>query len=71
MSQAAESDQPFVILEGIEHGNRFFTTNRRGEDPTKSATGETWYRVIGYASSVNDAQQTLRRTSVLNEDQAK
>lgn len=59
MSQATENDKPFVILEGIEHGNRFFTTNRRGEDPTKSATGETWYRIIGYASTVSEAQQNL------------
>ena len=71
MAQAAESDKPFVVLEGVEHGNRFFTTNRRGEDPTKSATGETWYRVIGYASSVNDAQQILSGKLIPDQEKAK
>lgn len=71
MAQAAESDKPFVVLEGVEHGNRFFTSNRRGEDPTKSATGETWYRVIGYASSVTDAQQILSGKLIPDQEKSK
>jgi hypothetical protein len=66
-----DNEKPFVLLEGVEHGNRFFTTNRRGEDPTKSATGETWYRILSYASSVDEAQQNLRQVSVPAEDKSK
>lgn len=49
----------FVLLEGIKHGNRFISSYTPGEDPTKSAAGETWYRVLGYASSVEEAQRKL------------
>lgn len=49
----------FVVLEGIEHGNRFYSTNVPGEDPTKSAKGETWYHVLGYADTAEEAQAIL------------
>lgn len=48
-----------MVLEGIQHGNRFYTTNVPGEDPTKSAKGETWYRVLGYANTSEEAQKIL------------
>lgn len=43
-----------MLLEGLEHGNKFFSTND-GSDPTKSGTGETWYKIIGYAESIEEA----------------
>jgi len=49
----------FVILQGLEEGNRFFTENVEGQDPTKGGNGETWYRVVGYADSVEEAQTIL------------
>ncbi len=52
-------EHKYVILEGIEHGNRFFSTYTEGEDPTKSAEGETWYKILGYADSVGEAQIKL------------
>lgn len=48
----------YVILEGIEHGNRFFTTYSGG-DPTKGHTGETWYRLLGWADTCYEAQEKL------------
>lgn len=51
--------EQFVLLEGIKHGNRFFSAHTPGNDPTKSATGETWYRVLGYAATVEEAQHKL------------
>jgi hypothetical protein len=57
----------FVILKGLEHKNKFFSTYTEGEDPTKSDTGETWYEILGYADSVEDAQIFLYgRTFPLN-----
>lgn len=49
----------FVVLEGIEHGNRFYSMHTPGTDPTKSAMGETWYRVLGYADTSEEAQAIL------------
>lgn len=54
-----ESNKKFVVLEGLKHGNRFYSTNTPGEDPTKSAKGETWYKVIGYADTVEEAERIL------------
>jgi hypothetical protein len=51
--------RPYVALEGIEHGNRFFTSHKAGDDPTKSAKGETWYRVLGYADTIEEAQKII------------
>lgn len=48
----------FVLLQGIKEYNRFFTPNT-GEDPTKGENGEVWYRIIGYADSVEEAQNKL------------
>jgi hypothetical protein len=45
----------YVALEGLQHGNRFYTSHSEGNDPTKSAQGETWYRVLGYANTPEEA----------------
>jgi len=52
----------FVLLEGIQHGNQFITTN----DPTepesekiKLADGTIAYIILGYANSIKEAQNKL------------
>lgn len=60
--EANECDIPekYVLLEGISTGKRFFSSYTEGEDPTLSATtGEVWYKILGYADSVEDAQMKL------------
>lgn len=49
------TDKKFVILRGIEKGNRFFTTNVPGIDPTKLKDGTVAYTV----DSVEEAQVFL------------
>ena len=49
----------YVCLEGIQHGNRFMTLWKEGDDPTKSFKGEMWYRVLGYADTHADAMEIL------------
>jgi hypothetical protein len=49
-------------LEGVipeNFGNKFFSPFTKGDEPTKSATGETWYKVLGYAKTVEEAQMKL------------
>jgi hypothetical protein len=48
----------YVILEGIEAHNRFFT-QYDGSDQTKLVDGTMAYRVLGYADSVEEAQTKL------------
>lgn len=38
---------------------KFFSCFTLGNDPTKSAEGETWYQIIGYAQTVEEAQTKL------------
>ena len=49
----------YVVLESLEHGTRFYTTNPSDDDPTLSATGEKWYRVIGYADTGDQARRVI------------
>ncbi len=51
----------FVILQGVieeNFGQRFYTTNNE-PDPTKSDKGETWYKIIGYADTQEEAEIKL------------
>ena len=48
----------YVLLEGVKQGQRFFTAHNPHIDPTK-LHGETCYRVIGYAESIDEAQHKL------------
>lgn len=54
-----KTDAPWVILRGIQEGNRFFSDNIPGVDPTKLKDGTTAYTVIGYADTVAEAQKML------------
>ena len=52
----------FVLLQNIEFPyGKFFTTHREGidPDPTKLYDGTVAYEIIGYADTVDDAQQKL------------
>jgi hypothetical protein len=53
---AAKTTGKYVILEGIHELNRFFSTHTPGTDPTKGANGETWYRILGFADTMAEAQ---------------
>jgi hypothetical protein len=49
----------FVVLEGLEEGNRFFShVGPVGDDPTL-CKGEVAYKILGYADSVPQAQTFL------------
>jgi len=51
----------YVLLQGITESNfglRFFTGNSY-PDPTKGKNEETWYKVIGYAETMAEAQTKL------------
>lgn len=50
----------FVVLEGITHGNRFYSCNSKDGDPTKLKDGKVAYRVIGYADTPDDALAIIR-----------
>lgn len=54
----ANSKSPFVILRGIQLGNRFFSTND-GTDPTKLVDGTVAYTILGYADTIAEAQVAL------------
>ena len=58
----------FVILEGIEEGNRFFSTHTPGEDETRLADGTLAYRILGYADTIAEAQLRLHGQVTSNED---
>lgn len=52
----------FVLLEGVTEKNegcRFFTIYDGQSDPTKSEKGDTWYKIIGYSNTVEEAQIKL------------
>lgn len=54
-----DSNKKFVVLRGIKHSNVFFSTNTPGNDPTKSDRGETWYEILGYADTCEEAQTLI------------
>lgn len=58
----------YVILRGLEHGNRFFTTNDPAQDQTKLADGTVAYEVIGYADTIREAQTKLYGYSTTDRD---
>lgn len=52
------NDQAFVLLKGIERGNKFFTNNS-DEDPTVDENGVVIFEILGYAKTVQEAQIKL------------
>ena len=59
MTHAPVSTNKFVLLRSIKYGNRFFTTHDPNDDPTLLGTGEVAYDILGYASTVEEAQISL------------
>lgn len=51
----------YVALRGIEHGNRFYTSWTPGkstpEDIVKLADGTVAYEILGYAETIEQAQE--------------
>lgn len=59
----------FVVLENLTQGyegSRFWSTNNPNEDPTKSATGETWYKVIAYTDDPEEAKKICSQVDDIN-----
>lgn len=52
----------FILLEGLEEGNRFITVNnpdKSDDQKCRLVDGTLAYKIIGYANSVKDAQIKL------------
>lgn len=49
----------YVVLESLEYRSRFYSPNLNSSDPTLSGTGETWYRVLGYANTGDEARDII------------
>ena len=48
----------YIILEGIEKKNRFYTMNDPG-DHTKLANGNVAYTIVGYANTTKEAYDII------------
>lgn len=56
MISKTDSTRPLVVLEGLEAGNRFYTTNSNPkEDHTKLANGKTVYKVLAFCDTSDEA----------------
>lgn len=54
----------YIVLEGKEHGNCFFTSNspeKSEEDKLKIKTGEVAYNLIGYADTPEEANELITK----------
>jgi len=59
MKEDPSKPNQYVLLEGIKHLNRFFTTYSPGEDPAKLKDGTVVYRILGYADTTAEVQMKL------------
>ncbi len=69
MTEKPTETTEFVVLQSAQdcqcgcnmpgYRQRFFTTYREGDDPRLIHTGEVAYEILGYASTVAEAQQGL------------
>lgn len=56
----ADRDKKYILLQNKEHPfMKFFTTNNPGIDQTTLVCGTIAYRVLGYADTIEEAQQML------------
>jgi hypothetical protein len=56
------SQATYIILEGLEEGNRFFTTNdpqQTEDEQCRLEDGTLAYRVVGYANTSFEAARIL------------
>lgn len=49
----------YVVLEGIQEGNKFYTGYTEGRDHTKLNDGTVAYKVLGFADTDAEAQKIL------------
>jgi hypothetical protein len=59
MNKKWNPEPTFVLLRGLEHGNRFYTTNGGEHDPRYLANGKLAYEIIGYAETSKEAEGKL------------
>jgi hypothetical protein len=60
-------DKRFVILQHRmmpDKGICFFTTNSNDPDVEFGINGEHWYKVVGYADTVEEAQTLIAKNTV-------
>lgn len=53
------NSKKYILLRGLQWGNRFFTNYTPGWDHTKLNNGTVAYEIIGYADTVEEAQRSL------------
>lgn len=54
VARMLDEARKYVVLQGVTKDNsqsRFWTAYDPKKDPTKNDTGETWYKVVGYAAT--------------------
>jgi hypothetical protein len=59
MQTTPQANTQFIILSGLEEGNRFFTMYQPGVDATKLNDGTVAYEILGYAATTKKAQDFL------------
>lgn len=55
MISKTDNSLPYVVLEGIAQGNRFWSSNDPNRDETKLNDGTTAYRVLAYCDTGDEA----------------
>jgi hypothetical protein len=59
-NRKGDPSMPFAVYKGLEHGNRFISSynNTKTEDENcRSAEGELWYEIVGWAKTIEEAQE--------------
>ena len=62
------NESKYVILQSIDHGDRFFRLNYPEEDQTRLWNGKLAYHILGYANTVREAQIFLYGHSSTDRD---
>ena len=65
-SGVASKHPKYVLLEGIEERNRFFSPHNPNRDETKLDDGTVAYNILGYTNTIEEAQMELYGRSFVN-----
>lgn len=60
----SDKNSKFVVLEGLEHGNVFYThndPNKPESEKVKSGNGDVWYKIVGYADTSEEALSKINK----------
>jgi hypothetical protein len=60
----SDKNSKFIVLEGLEHGNVFYTNNdpnKPESEKVKSAHGDVWYKIVGYADTSKEALSKINK----------